>query len=235
MIPNANIATSAVEHIRNQIITGALPPGLRLNEEQLATELKISRPPLREAFRLLESERMVLNIPRKGTFVTELSVEDVEDLYQIREMMERGAIDILKLRNIRELPGIDMFLDKSEIFASLDYNDPEAIMRHATLSSRFHITLIEATGNSRLIHFYKTIASNVMRYKMLFLFLDTKYDSGKDHRRLVELIRNGDFDEAREFAVSHIQVSYSFLREEIRLRTRFKQRNREHGPLSVAG
>jgi len=215
MIPAFNIPTGAVEYLRNKIIIGKLVPGQKLNEEPLAAELNISRPPLREAFRLLESERLVLNIPRKGTFVSDISVEDLDDLYQVREMIECRAMDLLKIQNIREIPDIEPFLESTDDFAPLDCSDSDAIMRVAAVSCNFHIKLVEAARNSRLAHFYRTISSNVMRYKILFLFLDSKHDSGKDHRRLVELIQNGLYDETRNFLISHIKISYRFLREEI--------------------
>ncbi|MFH2075759.1 MAG: GntR family transcriptional regulator [Pseudomonadota bacterium] len=215
MIQIFNIPASAVEYLRKQIILGELAPGQKLNEERLAAELNISRPPLREAFRLLESERLVLNIPRKGTFVSEMSVEDLDDLYQVREMIECRAMDLLKMRNIREIPDIEKFCESTGDFGARDCRDPDAIMRLAEVSCNFHIKLVEAARNSRLAYFYRAISSNVMRYKLLFLFLDSKHDSGEDHRRLVELIRNGFYDEIHDFLISHIQISYRFLREEI--------------------
>jgi DNA-binding GntR family transcriptional regulator len=215
MIQIFNIPASAVEYLRKQIVLGELPPGQKLNEERLAAELNISRPPLREAFRLLESERLVLNIPRKGTFVSEISLEDLDDLYQVREMIECRAMDLIKMKNIREIRDIEQFIFTDGDPDAPDCRDPDVLMRVAEMSCNFHIKLVEAAQNSRLAYFYRAISSNVMRYKILFLFLDSKHDSGEDHRRLVELIRNGLYDEIHDFLTGHIQISYRFLREEI--------------------
>jgi len=76
-----NIAT---EYLRKQIITGEMAAGQRINETDLASCLDISRPPIREAFRILENEHLVVNIPRKGTNVTKISSEDLQDIYQAR-------------------------------------------------------------------------------------------------------------------------------------------------------
>ena len=215
MIQMLTLPTSAVEYIRKQIILGKLPPGQRLSEECLAAELNISRPPLREAFRLLESERLVENFPRKGTFVSKLSGEDLDDLYQVREMMECRAMDLLEIRNIRILPHIEIYLEPTGSFTSIDCMDSDIMMQHVTLSSNFHNKLVEAARNSRLAHFYKAISSSVMRYKMLFLCLDSEFDSGKEHHELVELIGSGAYSKAKEFLIHHIQTSYNLLQEEM--------------------
>ncbi|MBW2123631.1 MAG: GntR family transcriptional regulator, partial [Deltaproteobacteria bacterium] len=64
------VTKSLVDYLRTQIITGNLPPGQKLNEIRLSSDLGVSRPPLREAFRILEHDRLVASIPRKGTYVT---------------------------------------------------------------------------------------------------------------------------------------------------------------------
>jgi len=91
-----SLTKSVLEYIRNHIITGELVPGQRLNENDLAARLKVSRPPIREAFRVLESEHLVVSVPRKGAYVTELSADDLVEVYQTREMIECYAVELLK-------------------------------------------------------------------------------------------------------------------------------------------
>ncbi|MEA3359914.1 MAG: GntR family transcriptional regulator [Thermodesulfobacteriota bacterium] len=98
-----NIAT---EYLRKQIITGEMAAGQRINETDLASYLNISRPPIRETFRILENEQLVVNIPRRGTKVTNISMKDLQEVYQARKMLECYAIDILKTKNIRVLPDV---------------------------------------------------------------------------------------------------------------------------------
>jgi len=83
-----NLTIRVLEYIRNRIITGDLVPGQKLNENKLASRLEISRHPIREAFRVLESEQLVYSIPNKGAFVTELSQDDLLEVCQAREMIE---------------------------------------------------------------------------------------------------------------------------------------------------
>ena len=98
------IERTVVEYLRKQIITGQLSAGTKLTENDLATQLDISRHPLREAFRVLESEHLVICVPRKGTYVSEMSIEDLQQLYQAREMIECYAIELLRAQRIRKLP-----------------------------------------------------------------------------------------------------------------------------------
>ncbi|MBW1716676.1 MAG: GntR family transcriptional regulator [Deltaproteobacteria bacterium] len=101
-----SITESVTEYLRLQIITGEFAPGQKLNETELASRLNISRPPLREAFRISENEHLVVSVPRKWTYVTDISIEDLEKVYQAREMLEWYAIDFLKYKNIRDLPTV---------------------------------------------------------------------------------------------------------------------------------
>ena len=83
-----SVTQSAFQYIKARILTGEFPPGEKLNESQLVELLGISRPPLREAFRLLENEHLVVNLPRRGTYVSDVSIDEFRELYQVREMIE---------------------------------------------------------------------------------------------------------------------------------------------------
>jgi DNA-binding GntR family transcriptional regulator len=96
------ITRALVQHLRKQIIMGILPPGSSLIENQLSSELGISRPPLREALRVLEYEGLIKNFPRKGSFVSEMSVKDFVEVSQIRIMIESFAIDLLQQKHITD-------------------------------------------------------------------------------------------------------------------------------------
>ena len=97
-----DVTQSIFEILSNRILTSQLKDGERLNENRLAAEHNISRGPLREAFRLLEKEGLVRSIPRKGTFVKELHKRDIEEVFQIREMIECFAIDLIVTNNLKD-------------------------------------------------------------------------------------------------------------------------------------
>lgn len=79
--------------LRDEILSGDLAPGQRLVEEQIRQRFAISRAPLREALRTLANQGLVEHLPRRGTRVTELSAEDVDQLFALRSLLERHAIE----------------------------------------------------------------------------------------------------------------------------------------------
>jgi DNA-binding GntR family transcriptional regulator len=83
-----NASSAATELIRQAIVDGRLPPGRRLKEEELARELGISRTPVREALLMLHAEGLVDVAPNRGAAVRSHSVEDLDDLYQLRAVLE---------------------------------------------------------------------------------------------------------------------------------------------------
>jgi DNA-binding GntR family transcriptional regulator len=82
------LTESIVETLRHSIIIGDLKAGQKLNETKLTCDLGVSSVPLREAFRILENERLVAQIPRKGSFVTKVSLEDCREVFTVRVMIE---------------------------------------------------------------------------------------------------------------------------------------------------
>ncbi len=81
----------AVEALRAMIVSGALRPGQRVNQDQVAESLGLSVAPVREALRVLEQEGQVTYRPRRGYFVTELRVEDLQEIYELRRLLEERA------------------------------------------------------------------------------------------------------------------------------------------------
>src|SRR3954470_11065541 len=80
--------------LREQIVEGALPPGLRLSERDIGSRLGVSRTPLREALRLLAGERLVDVLPRRGARVALLDIGVVEEVYPVMACLERLAVDL---------------------------------------------------------------------------------------------------------------------------------------------
>ena len=218
-----NVTASVVQFLREKIIVCELKPGHRLNESTISTELGISRPPLREAFRILENDHMVVNFPRKGTYVTELSVENYIHLSQVREMIECYTIDLLKTSNTRDLPKVKSALDKAMDFPlPLNRVNRMELLTYVRGFLDFHKNLIEASNNSILISIYSSISSNLSRYQFIYFYAEgTAQHSLEDHNRLLELIRNGDHDQAKEELKRHINYTVELVKTKILYRAIF--------------
>jgi len=212
-----NVTATTLQFLREKIITAELKSGQKLNEASLSVNLGISRPPLREAFRLLEKDHLVVNIPRKGTYVTELSAKDYEEVSQIRQMIECYAVDLLKALNVRDLPKVDLALDRaSKLPMLLNTVEPLESLNRIRVFLEFHSSLVESSGNSRLTNIYHSISFNCARYQFIYFHIEgTAQHSLDDHKEILELIKNGDYDHAKEKLRRHIHYAVGLVKNKI--------------------
>jgi DNA-binding GntR family transcriptional regulator len=212
-----SVAKSALQLLRNKIITGELIPGQRLNEPSLSKELDISRTPLRETFRILEEDHLAVNIPRRGTFVAKLSLEDCEEICQTREMIEFFTVDLLKASNVRYLPKVETALGiASTLTLPLNRTNPDVLLNGIMLLIDFHYSLIDATGNSRIIGAYRSISYNLARYQYIYFNVDgTGQHSLGDHEKILKLIGDGGYDQAKEKLREHIKSAEELVKNRL--------------------
>ena len=212
-----NVTSSVLQFLREKITVGELKPGHKLNELSLSADLGVSRPPLREAFRILERDHLVLNIPRKGTYVTELSAKDFADISQTREMIECYCIDLFNASNIRNLPEVTMALNRALSLSSpQDHVDSEKLLKYVKVLLDFHGKLIESTGNALLTSIYYAISFNLARYQFIYFNMDgTAQHSLDDHKRILELIESGAYDQAKEEMKKHLRYTVDLVKTRI--------------------
>ena len=204
----SDVRHSVLDHLRGKIVLGEFSAGQRLNEADLASDLNISRPPLREALRILESEHLVENVPRKGTYVTKLTNENFQGIYQARGMIECYSIDLIEKKRITDFSPMISALNMSAGLKTEPGADPQEIMNCLKVYADFHSKLVELGDNSYLTRFYQSIAGNLIRYQFLF-FSKRKYRESvlEEHHHILDLIRTGAFGEAKENLLFHINRS----------------------------
>ncbi|MEA5113859.1 MAG: GntR family transcriptional regulator [Geobacteraceae bacterium] len=212
-----NTTSRVLETLREKIIISHLKPGYKLNEIDISEDLGISRPPLREALRILEKDNMVVNVPRKGTYVSELSLKDFIEVSQTREMIECYCVDLLKASNIRNLPEVESALRKaSELPSPFISSDEAESIRHIRVMRDFHVRLVESTGNSLLSRIYSSIGYTLARYQYIYFHIDDAVrQSLDDHAKFLELIREGSFDKAKEELRKHINYTVELVKNRI--------------------
>jgi len=200
-----SITESIVEHLRIHIIVGALKPGQKLNEIKLSSHLGVSRPPLREAFRVLENEHLVISVSRKGSYVTEISFEDCQEVFDVREMIECASIDLLKAKGIKSLPEVASVLEKTANLSIPNSSDPHIRFQYLKAIDDFHIKLVESAGNSRLTGFYNAIFISMARYQAMYMYKTLYMDKSQGvHERILHTINGGDYAEAKRLLKLHI-------------------------------
>jgi len=183
----------ATEALRHMILGGELLPGDRIIENRLTVELGVSRPPLREALRLLEQQGLVEQVPRRGAFVRNLTLHDVYEIFTLRRELERLAVDLgMPVRDPLALRRCENALAAMQQAA--EAGDQAVVTEHAF---EFHVSVIGLSGHRRLEDIYRSLNQQMLlcmalnrqaRAKQAETLLE---DVGR-HRRLLELIESGD-------------------------------------------
>jgi DNA-binding GntR family transcriptional regulator len=213
------VTMTSLEYLREKIITGELKAGQRLNETELSMELGISRPPLREAFRILEENQLIVSMPRKGTFVAEISIEDFVEIYQAREMLECHCIDLIQEKNIKTFPLLERAIEASATLSIPPDDKPKEKMAFLEAFAAFHHRLIESAGNKQLIHFYKRIGFHLSRYQFMYAYLPGLTDLSQDaHWEILNHIKEGRFLEAKQLVRYHIRSFVQLMRTRMSLK-----------------
>ncbi len=182
-----------LETIRDAILKGTMKPGERVSEPELAERFGISRTPIREAFRQLESEGYLEVIPRKGAVVASLSERDVEEFYAIKIILEgfaaKMAAENLSSKDIERLESINERLQQ----IAKD-GDVKTFFR---VHNEFHEVFIKAAGNEKL---YEMINHLVLRFKRLRLASLSQPGrmeiSVEEHRNMIQAFKNHDGESA---------------------------------------
>ncbi|WP_300456044.1 GntR family transcriptional regulator [Desulfobacula sp.] len=201
------LTENLVDLIRKKIIIGEFEPGQKINEIGLAKSMNISRSPLREALRILETEHLVSYTPRKGNSVSTISLEDLSEVYRIREMIECFAIDLLEEKQIQAYENLALCLDRMVVLEAppKSATSKEKLCYVETLA-QFHLEMIKLTGNKRLIDSYMTIYFNINRYVFLYAFTKGAIEhSVEDHVQIVNYLKEGKYQKARQTVRDHVR------------------------------
>lgn len=209
-----NASVAATDVLRDAIIDGRLAPGERLKEVELAKELGISRTPVREALLVLQTEGLVEAIPNRGATVRAHTAEDLDDLYQLRAMLEGYAARRAATRITEE--GVDRLRASCERFDALR-DDDDDLRDLVAENVSFHNTILEIAGSGRLDSMVRKVVELPLVYKSYIWYSSNqKQISGHYHRQLVtalgardaeraELIMKEHIYEARDVLVAHVR------------------------------
>lgn len=219
-IPKAqNLPTSVYERLKIQIIDFTLKPGQKLQDRQLAIQLEVSRTPVREALNRLVQEGFVRQTPGQGYFVKEITIKEIEELYEVREALEvlaaKMAIQSINNSQIKKL---------SEILKR-----HKKLIQNGTSESslldeaEFHKTIALSSGNQTLYVIISNIFDKIATYRGIGtltlqrtkiayqqheeIFISLKE---KDSRKLKKIMR-GHITEARRDAIERVKKEIGHL------------------------
>lgn len=190
------------EALREAIVRGDLKPGERLMEIQLADELGVSRTPVREAIRRLEMEGFLVMVPRRGTYVADLSIKDISEVFEIRTSLDVLAAGIAVERiTEEELEELERLL--VQISEYIDMGDMEKVVE---ADGQFHDVLYRACRNDRLVGIINNLREQFTRFRAVSINYPGRLKNTlEEHRRLVEAIAARDAETAQRYAREHLE------------------------------
>jgi DNA-binding GntR family transcriptional regulator len=200
--------------LQEKILSGEIAPGSLVSESQLAKEMGISRTPVGEAIRQLAHEGYVRQVPRYGTIVRSIEPKDVEELYEMREALESFAaakaarrITSLELAQLDVLcSSIEKIAEESEGETSLDL---EALRRFLAADLTFHLLIVKAAGNKRILNTIRETRTMSQIFRMRRHEPDNSVvkRASQMHRRILAALNDRNSDEASAQMAEHIRSS----------------------------
>ncbi|MBR5578694.1 MAG: GntR family transcriptional regulator [Lachnospiraceae bacterium] len=191
--------------IREDILSGKYKDNEELKEVAIGEELGVSRTPVREAFRQLELEGLIHIIPNKGAYVTGISAKDVKDIYMIRSLLEglcaRWATEHITQQQLEEM--------EENVYLTAFHTEKGHYDQIAALDNRFHEIMYEACNSKMLEQQLRAFHDYVLRVRKKTLSQGQRgTQSNKEHKLIVEAIKEGNPEKAEIVANRHVMSAF---------------------------
>jgi len=202
---------TAFEALKKRIISNSLKPGDPLNERVLSEELRISKTPIREALQQLEKEGFVENILHKGSFVSRISVQDIREIFEVREILECAAA---KGSALKAEPGkLKTIIRKFESIERVNGKTPLSLMK---AGDQIHNYLFESFQNNKLIEIYRRLQDHIDRLRVHFV---TQFDTNrlekasKEHKAILDALIAKDPVAAEDAVRTHLRNALDYVKQ----------------------
>jgi len=203
MAPREVLPNSVTTIIRQAILKGDLKPGEHLVQAELAEQLGVSRMPVREALKTLEMEGLILLQPHKGAVVRSFTIDDIDEIYEIRTMLEpftlKKSIPKLTSENLKELKTLHEKMLKTT-------NQEE----YVELNRTFHDITLSGCESKRLHDLMSRISHGIAK-DTPYVIPDQIEKSNKEHAVILKAIIAGDIEKACDEYADHISRTHDDL------------------------
>lgn len=189
------------KEIKSAIISQRLKAGEQLNERMLAEQMGISRTPVREALSMLENEGWILTEPWKGTFVLDLTLQDVEEVFQMRMVLEPLVVELIIPKLDEKICGAmqDILNEQQKHMQELNADEFIRVDRD------FHMFLCDLTGNKRLIQVLGNLSDMLQRLGIKAISQEARYKEVLDeHAKIINALLDNDPVKAKQAMLYHI-------------------------------
>ena len=206
-LPSGYRVEEAYRYLKTRIMSADLPPGASLNELEIAGALGTSRTPVREAIRKLEQEGLAMRYPNRGAIVTKLSMTDVLEIWQLREILEPAACRLAADRVDREvLAGIE------RAFLDLRGHEmgPEAYEAFLRADVGLHGLIVDSTGNGALRHVLEMLNERIVQVRVVTSPARFRH-AVDEHLAIIAALKARDAQAAMEAMRRHLESARQSL------------------------
>ncbi|RLA86264.1 MAG: hypothetical protein DRG31_00680 [Deltaproteobacteria bacterium] len=201
---NKTLRKRVYEYLRDRILKGELPPRERLVESRIAKALGVSRTPVREALHNLEMEGLLEALPRMGYIVKPISEEEVEEICEIRKLIETLAVRWAMQRN-RERLIRDLRKNLEATERKIAKGNPKVFVG---MDAQFHEIIARHSGSKRLLEMAQMLRRHMLRYRIESIYtMDNVIKAMGGHKAVLRAIEGGDPEEVEKALRRHIEQS----------------------------
>ncbi len=202
--PNASLTDEIADIVRERILGGEYEIGEKIKENQIATELRVSRTPIREAFKLLENEGLIDYIPNRGCFAKGFTKRDVEDIYAVRRSLEELAITWAVERiSAEEIQALDEQCEMMEFYTKK--MDTKKVLE---LNSGFHDVIYTSSRSRFLAQVLRSYKEYLDKNRKAMFYEQSYLESIlREHRAILKAIRLRDKKKAIQAMKEHLIAS----------------------------
>jgi DNA-binding GntR family transcriptional regulator len=205
------LADWVTESLREAILKGYFEPGEKLDQDQIAAELKVSRTPVREALKVLESEGFIELRPHRGAFITFITRQDIHDVYEIRSLLEAEAVrQVTSIISDTVLDDLERSLEEEE--AQLKSQDHS---QHFVNDTYFHATILDLVENELLKDVLSSLGNRIIRVRRFALLQPGSHltESLQEHHAILRAMRQRDAKEASRAMKEHLEKSAARIQQ----------------------
>ncbi|WP_293604586.1 GntR family transcriptional regulator [Polaromonas sp. UBA4122] len=210
-VRDTSLSTLVRDDMLALILKGVLAPGQRINEPDVASRLQVSRVPVREALRELESSGLVISRKHSGVFVRQLDAAEIRDLYQMRGLLDGFAGRCAAGLPAEQREALVLLLDASVDAMRLAASQQDVQCYYAE-NLRFHWAIVESAGNRQLSDSYRGIVQKLHLSRLKNLAQDVGMQASiAEHVDIVQALRNADAPRCEALMAHHVGDAYKRL------------------------
>lgn len=206
-----NLCSVVVDYIKEMILSGEYKTGEHVLEADVALKLGISRAPVREGLKELEKVGIVTVLPRKGTYITKFTLEDIKEVFDIRLLLENNILEILINENKmteEDFSALEGIVHEMVKIANSKEDELDKVIKINMKDMEFHKFLWQKSGSKRRV---EILSSIFFQLRMAMLYDTNKtgnlFVTATDHYEIIKHLRNKDLDSCKRALREHI-VSY---------------------------